>query len=46
MNNPIVIRDLGGSGTRVFAQMLKESGLFIGDDLNSELDNLVVYKTL
>ncbi|OAN75978.1 hypothetical protein A8B82_15820 [Sulfitobacter sp. EhC04] len=34
------IGGLGGSGTRVFAAMLRQAGVFIGDDLNGPLDNL------
>jgi len=37
---PIVISGVGGSGTRVIAQILKEIGCYIGSDLNSALDNL------
>ena len=42
MHNPIIaIGALGGSGTRAFAQILQEAGLFIGDELNESLDNLL-----
>ena len=34
------IGGLGGSGTRVFAAMLRHAGVFIGSDLNGPLDNL------
>lgn len=34
------IGGLGGSGTRVFAAMLRHAGVYIGDDLNGPLDNL------
>jgi len=37
---PIVIGGVGGSGTRVVCQILKERGLFVGKDLNRALDNL------
>lgn len=37
---PIAIGGLGGSGTRVVAELLQEIGFFLGDDLNSALDNL------
>jgi len=37
---PLVIGALGGSGTRVVAQALIESGLHLGSDLNQALDNL------
>lgn len=34
------IGGLGGSGTRVFAEMLRNTGTRIGEDLNGSLDNL------
>ncbi|GLT08822.1 sulfotransferase family protein [Sulfitobacter porphyrae] len=34
------IGGLGGSGTRVVAAMLRQAGVFIGEDLNGPLDNL------
>ncbi len=37
----VAIGGVGGSGTRVVAQMLKELGYFIGNDLNSANDNLL-----
>lgn len=37
---PIVVGGLGGSGTRLIAAMLKESGIYIGSYLNESLDNL------
>ncbi len=37
---PVAIGGLGGSGTRVVAQLLKELGFFLGADLNESLDNL------
>ncbi|MDM7953937.1 MAG: sulfotransferase [Cyanobium sp. CZS 25K] len=37
---PIVIGGVGGSGTRIVAQCLKEAGFHIGSDLNSANDNL------
>lgn len=40
IKGPIVIGGIGGSGTRVVAQILKEFNIFIGDDLNDPLDNL------
>lgn len=36
----IIIGGVGGSGTRVVAHLLKENGIFIGDNLNNSLDNL------
>lgn len=37
---PLVIGGIGGSGTRVAAQLLIELGFYLGDDLNEALDNL------
>src|ERR1700675_795212 len=37
---PLVIGGIGGSGTRVAAQLLIELGFYLGDDLNPALDNL------
>jgi hypothetical protein len=37
---PLVIGALGGSGTRLIASILIESGYHLGDDLNPERDNL------
>jgi hypothetical protein len=37
---PIVVGGLGGSGTRVIAQLMRESGIYIGNYLNEPLDNL------
>src|SRR5690348_1121191 len=37
---PVAIGGVGGSGTRVVASFLQMLGYFLGDDLNSELDNL------
>lgn len=39
-HGPIVIAGLGGSGTRVVAQILRRAGVFIGSDLNAAFDNL------
>lgn len=39
-NNPVVIGGVGGSGTRLIAQCLKEVGYFMGHDLNNANDNL------
>jgi len=36
----IAIGALGGSGTRVVAEIISEMGYFIGDELNDALDNL------
>jgi hypothetical protein len=37
---PLLIAGIGGSGTRVAAQLLIELGFYLGDDLNPALDNL------
>lgn len=37
----IAVGGIGGSGTRVVAQILKELGYFIGNDLNEPNDNLL-----
>lgn len=39
-SSPTVIGGVGGSGTRVVAQMLLDLGLYMGADLNPALDNL------
>ncbi len=38
--SPIVVFGTGGSGTRVVTQILKESGCYVGDNLNGPFDNL------
>jgi hypothetical protein len=38
--SPVIIGGVGGSGTRLIAQMLKELGFYLGSDLNSANDNL------
>jgi len=40
MQPPVVVGGLGGSGTRVVAEMLQLLGYYVGDDLNEPLDNL------
>ncbi|MDH5573077.1 MAG: sulfotransferase [Gammaproteobacteria bacterium] len=37
---PIAIGGVGGSGTRLIANMLKKAGYYIGSDLNDSEDNL------
>jgi hypothetical protein len=37
---PIVVGGVGGSGTRVIAQILSEIGVYFGADLNRPADNL------
>lgn len=38
--SPVVVGGVGGSGTRVVAEILQRLGYFIGADLNESLDNL------
>ena len=40
ISGPIIIGALGGSGTRVVTQILIDSGIFMGDNLNNSNDNL------
>ena len=40
LSGPIAIGALGGSGTRVYAEILREVGFYIGNDLYTPLDNL------
>jgi len=40
-NGPIVIGGMGGSGTRLVAEILSLFGIFLGDDLNIASDNLL-----
>ena len=37
----IAIGALGGSGTRAIAEVLIQSGIYMGDDLNGPNDNLI-----
>jgi hypothetical protein len=39
-NGPIIIFGTGGSGTRVIAEILGESGCYLGSNLNRALDNM------
>jgi len=44
---PVAIGGVGGSGTRVFAEIFRELGFYLGDCLNKPLDNLwftVIFK--
>src|SRR5579859_5314164 len=36
---PVAIGGVGGSGTRLVAQLLREAGFYLGADLNPALDN-------
>ena len=38
--SPLVIGGLGGSGTRVIAQLVNDLGFYLGSHLNEPLDNL------
>ena len=38
--SPFVIGGVGGSGTRVIAEILRAQGIYLGDDLNAASDNL------
>lgn len=40
LNGPVVIGGVGGSGTRVVAQILSALGFYMGSDLNRAKDNL------
>lgn len=37
---PVIVSGVGGSGTRVVAEILARLGLFMGDDLNRSNDNM------
>ena len=39
-HDPIAIGAVGGSGTRMIAQLLRDAGYYIGSDLNEANDNL------
>jgi hypothetical protein len=39
---PVIVGGVGGSGTRLIADILMELGYYIGSDLNESLDNLAV----
>ncbi len=40
-NGPLVIGGMGGSGTRVVAEICSQFGYYLGDDLNPASDNLL-----
>ena len=40
-NGPVVVGGVGGSGTRVVAELLSLFGFFMGNDLNEASDNLL-----
>ena len=39
-NSPVIIGGIGGSGTRVVAEILMRIGIYLGHTLNASLDNL------
>lgn len=39
-NSPVVIGGIGGSGTRVVAEICRQLGIYLGTNLNESLDNL------
>ena len=41
LHGPVVIGGVGGSGTRVLAEILSLFGFYLGNDLNSAKDNLL-----
>ena len=40
LSGPVIIGGVGGSGTRVVAEIINLLGFYIGDDLNPAKDNL------
>ena len=40
IDGPVVVGGVGGSGTRLIAEILREAGFYLGKDLNTALDNL------
>ena len=40
LTSPVIIGGVGGSGTRVVAEIIRRLGFYIGDDLDSANDNL------
>lgn len=43
-SDPILIGGVGGSGTRIVTELLKQSGIFMGSRLNESNDNLQIAK--
>ena len=43
-SDPILIGGVGGSGTRIVTELLKQSGIFMGVVLNESNDNLQIAK--
>lgn len=40
IDSPVAVGGLGGSGTRVVAEILQDWGIYLGSDLNPQMDNL------
>lgn len=40
LSGPVIIGGIGGSGTRVVAEIIRQAGFYIGGDLDSANDNL------
>ncbi len=40
--DPIIVGGVGGSGTRIIAEVLKQMGIFMGSDLNKANDNKTI----
>jgi len=40
-DSPVIVGGVGGSGTRVIAELLSNFGYYIGNDLNRSMDNLL-----
>ena len=43
-SDPILVGGVGGSGTRVVTEILKQSGIFMGGNLNESNDNMQIAK--
>ncbi len=43
-SDPILVGGVGGSGTRIVAEILRQSGIFMGDILNESSDNMQIAK--
>jgi len=44
-SDPIIISGVGGSGTRIVAELIKQMGIFIGSDLNHANDNMQIARS-
>jgi len=45
-DEPVLIGGIGGSGTRLVAQLVSESGYYLGNNLNTSRDNMTVMQYL